>query len=112
MVVVREQAAPPALGDYIKNFARFLAGGKQRGFVREGLDTTMITGAIIDRIISQVLYGPSIEGAYGIDMSDPKYRMHWCTSDRDRGSRSSSAQVAAVPSRLQWGTSQNSSIMP
>jgi len=83
MVVVREQAAPPALGDYTENFARFLAEGKHRGFVRKGLDTTMITGAIIDRIISQVLYRPSIESAYGIDMSDSKYLMHWCTSNVD-----------------------------
>ncbi|NOX31133.1 MAG: TetR/AcrR family transcriptional regulator [Actinobacteria bacterium] len=83
MVVVREQAAPPALGEYIENFTRFLTEGKHRGFVRKGLDTTMITGAIIDRIISQVLHRPSIEGVYGIDMSDPKYLMHWCTSNVD-----------------------------
>ncbi|MFT7650147.1 MAG: hypothetical protein ACI8Y4_004913, partial [Candidatus Poriferisodalaceae bacterium] len=83
MVVAREQAAPAALGDYIESFARFLEEGKQRGFVRQGLDIAMITGAIIDRIISQVLFIPSIDDFYGVDVSDPSYRRHWSTSNVD-----------------------------
>jgi AcrR family transcriptional regulator len=83
MVVVREQAAPPALGDYIESFARFLDEGKQRGFVRQGLDIAMITGAIIDRIISQVLFIPGLDDFYGIDVSDPSHRRQWCTSNVD-----------------------------
>lgn len=38
---------------------------------------------IIDRIISQVLYITGIKGAYGIDVSDPKYRKRWCASNMD-----------------------------
>ena len=43
----------------------------------------MITGAITDRIISQVLFLPSIDEFYGIDVSDPSHRRQWCTSNVD-----------------------------
>lgn len=82
-VVVREDASPPALGDYTDTFVKFLEHAKQQGLVRKGLDPTMVTGAILDRIINQVLYIPGIKGAYGVDVTDPKYRERWCASNVD-----------------------------
>lgn len=82
-VVMREDASPQALVDYTDTFVQFLDQGKQHGLVREGLDTTMITGAILDRIINQVLYIPGLSQAHGIDVTDPGYRQRWCTSNVD-----------------------------
>lgn len=82
-VVMREDASPQALVDYTDTFVQFLDQGKQHGLVREGLDTTMITGAILDRIINQVLYIPGLSEAHGIDVTDPGYRERWCASNVD-----------------------------
>jgi len=82
-VVMREDASPPALVDYADTFVRFLDDGKQHGLVREDLDTTMITGAMLDRIINQVLYIPGLSRAHGVDVTDPDYRQRWCASNVD-----------------------------
>lgn len=82
-VVMREDASPQALVDYTDTFVQFLDQAKQHGLVREGLDTTMITGAILDRIINQVLYIPGLSEAHGIDVTDPGYRERWCASNVD-----------------------------
>ncbi len=82
-VVMGEDASPQALVDYTETFVQFLDRGKHDGLVRESLDTTMITGAILDRIINQVLYIPGLSEAHGIDVTDPDYRERWCSSNVD-----------------------------
>ena len=83
MVVVREQADPPALTQYMKRFTEFLDQGKKKGFVRKELDTQMVTGAMLDRISNQVQFAPWIKRNYGIYLSDPEYKKRWCTSNLD-----------------------------
>lgn len=82
-VVVREDTSPTVLGDYADTFVAFLDEGKRRGLVREGLDTSMVSGVILDRVINQVLYIPSIMAAHGADISDPVYRTRWCAANVD-----------------------------
>ncbi|MFT5565041.1 MAG: AcrR family transcriptional regulator [Myxococcota bacterium] len=82
-VAVREDASPAALGDYADTFVAFLDEGKRRGLVRAGLDTSMLSGVILDRVINQVLYAPGIKAAHGVDISDPIYRTRWCAANAD-----------------------------
>jgi AcrR family transcriptional regulator len=80
-VVVREDASPAVLGDYTDTFVAFLDEGKRRGLVNEGLDTSMVSGVILDRVFNQVLYAPGIKAAHGVGISDPIYRKRWCAAN-------------------------------
>jgi len=82
-VVVREDASPAVLGNYADTFVAFLDEGKRRGLVREGLDTSMVSGVILDRVINQVLYTPGIKAAHDVDISDPIYLKRWCAANVD-----------------------------
>ena len=84
MVVVREQADPPALLKYMGRFSEFLEEAKYNGFVREGLDTQLVAGALLDRLMNQVQFAPWIKRTYGIDLvTDHEYRKRWCQSNMD-----------------------------
>ena len=84
MVVVREQADPGALPEYMARFADFLEQAKKKGFVRKELDSNMITGFILDRILNQVQFAPWIKRNYGIDLlTDQEYKKRWCRSNLD-----------------------------
>jgi AcrR family transcriptional regulator len=84
MVVVREQANPEALPEYMARFASFLDRAKEMGFVREEVDSDMITGFLLDRILNQVQFAPWIKRTYGTDLlSDPEYKQRWCRSNLD-----------------------------
>ncbi|MFT6145677.1 MAG: AcrR family transcriptional regulator [Myxococcota bacterium] len=83
MVVVREQADPPALIQYMNHFTAFLEQAKQKGFVRNELDVEMVTGVMLDRISNQVQFAPWVKRNYGTDLSDPEYKKRWCASNLD-----------------------------
>ena len=84
MVIVREQANPEALPEYMARFASFLDRAKEMGFVREEVDSDMITGFLLDRILNQVQLAPWIRRTYGTDvLSDPEYKQRWCRSNLD-----------------------------
>ncbi len=83
LVVAREQADPPALVEYMTRFTDFLEDAKARGFVRRGLETRMVAGALLDRIANQVQFAPWIKRNYGADISDPEYKKRWCASNLD-----------------------------
>ena len=84
MVVVREQADPGALPEYMSRFAAFLEEAKKTGFVRNELDSDMITGFMLDRILNQVQFAPWIKRNYGIDLlTDADYKKRWCKSNLD-----------------------------
>ncbi len=84
IVVVREQADPGALPEYMARFASFLEQAKMKGFVREDVDSDMITGFLLDRILNQVQLAPWIKRNYGTDLLvDPEYKQRWCQSNLD-----------------------------
>jgi hypothetical protein len=84
MVVIREQADPEALPEYMARFASFLDRAKEMGFVREEVDPDMITGFLLDRILNQVQLAPWIKRNYGTDvLSDPEYKQRWCQANLD-----------------------------
>ena len=82
MVALREQADLEALIDYQKKLVTFLEQAKLAGFVRTELDSEMITGAMIDRIINQVQFAPWIKRNSGVDvLTDKDYQQRWCQSN-------------------------------
>ena len=82
MVALREQADLEALIDYQQKLATFLEQAKLAGFVRTELDSEMITGAMIDRIINQVQFAPWIKRNSGVDvLTDKDYQQRWCQSN-------------------------------
>jgi AcrR family transcriptional regulator len=84
LVVVREQADPEALPEYMAGLASFLARAQAKGFVREGIDLDMITGFFLDRMLNQIQHAPWIKRNYGTDLlSDPDYKQRWCRSNLD-----------------------------
>jgi AcrR family transcriptional regulator len=84
LVVLREQADPEALPEYMSRFTRFLERAKEKGFVRDEIDPEMITGFLLDRVLNQVQLAPWIKRNYGTDLlSDPDYKQRWCQSNLD-----------------------------
>lgn len=47
------------------------------------LDTQMLTGALLDRIVNQVQFAPWIKRNFGTDVADPEYKRRWCASNVD-----------------------------
>ena len=68
MVVVREQADREALPEYMARLAAFLERAKEHGVVRDEVDSEMITGLFLDRILNQVQLAPWIKRNYGTDL--------------------------------------------
>lgn len=84
LVVVREQADPEALPEFMSRFADFLDRSKRLGFVRPEVDSEMITGFLLDRILNQVQLAPWIKRNYGLDLlTDTDYKQRWCRSNLD-----------------------------
>lgn len=84
MVMLREQKDLKQLDAFQTAFVAFLDEAKRQGIVREGLDTVMISGAMLDRIISQVQFAPWIKRKIGVDAaSDDAYRQRWSRSNVD-----------------------------
>lgn len=84
LVVVREQADPSALREYMERFVEFLEQSKKKGFVRKEVDSEMITGAMHDRVLNQVLFAPWIKRSFGIDvLADATYKRRWCNANLD-----------------------------
>ncbi len=84
MVILREQPNPPALVEYMERFSKFIEQAKEKGFVRSELDSEMVTGFLLDRILNQVQFAPWLKKIYGFDLhGDPEYKERWCASNLD-----------------------------
>ncbi len=84
MVVFREQAELEILAAFQGRLVEFLNEAKAAGLVRVDLDTDMISGAVLDRIVSQVQFAPWIQKTTGIDIkTDADYRTRWCRANAD-----------------------------
>ena len=84
VVVVREEVDTQGMQDYSQAFAEFLERAKRKGFVRQELDSEMITGAILDRILNQVSFAPWVKRVHGVDiLTDDEYQKRWCKANLD-----------------------------
>lgn len=84
VIAVREQAELPAIRDYMACLVDFIEQAKQQGIVRPELDASMITGAMLDRILNQVHFAPFIHKTFGVDvLTDREYQQRWCQANLD-----------------------------
>lgn len=84
MVVLREQPELSTLVRYQATLVSFLETAKSDGLIRESVDTSMISGFLLDRVISQVQFMPWIKKTSGLDVAaDADYRHRWSTANVD-----------------------------
>ena len=84
MITIREQQSPQALIAYMAGFKTFIDIGIEKGFARKELDSQMITGFILDRIVNQVRFAPWVRNEFGTDiLNDKGYLKRWCKSNVD-----------------------------
>lgn len=83
-VVIREQFIFEAFETYNLKLIEFLESAKKLGIVREKLDTAMLTGLILDRLGSQILYATWIKETSGENvMDDSPYKKRWLSANID-----------------------------
>lgn len=84
MITIREQQSPKALIAYMAGFKYFIDSGIDKGFARKELDSEMITGFILDRIVNQVQFSPWVNDEFGTDiLNDQSYLRRWSQSNVD-----------------------------
>ena len=62
---------------------QFLKKAADKEIVNKKLDLSFVTGAFMDRIFVQVIYGKQIKNIHGVDINDPTYRKKWIESNLD-----------------------------
>ena len=84
MITMREQISPKSLIEYMAAFKSFIEVSKEKGFARKTIDSGMITGFLLDRIINQVQFAPWIEKQFGTDILKNKdYLKRWSEANVD-----------------------------
>ncbi len=84
VIILRENIDMDAFADYQKQFIWFLKKAQSKKYVLKGVDPEMISGIVLDRFISQVLYAQKIKDTFGCDIiNDEKYRRKWLKSNVD-----------------------------
>ncbi len=84
MVVLREQPELSTLARYQATLVAFLDTAKTDGLIRESVDTSMISGFLLDRVVSQVQFMPWIKKTSGLDVAtDAEYRHRWSKANVD-----------------------------
>ena len=84
MITIREHQTPNALLEYMAGFKVFIDIGIDKGFARKELDSAMITGFILDRIVNQVQFSPWVNDEFGTDiLNDQSYLKRWSQSNID-----------------------------
>ena len=83
-VLMRHDIDADAMTELIGKFVDFLERSQAKGFVRTELDCLMISGCLMDRMVTQVLFAPDIKRHTDHDLlGDPVYRERWCRANLD-----------------------------
>lgn len=86
LIALREfEQLPPdtddsALSELMKvnnSLSNFVQKAKDRGFVREDVDTSIVAGTLLDRLINQARYAHTHGHFFGVTSLDPEYRAYW-----------------------------------
>lgn len=57
--------------------SQYIQLGKTQGFVRKNVDTDIVAGTLIDRLINQARFAHTHERYYAVTTLDPTYRAYW-----------------------------------
>ncbi|WP_114284395.1 TetR/AcrR family transcriptional regulator [Candidatus Halocynthiibacter alkanivorans] len=60
-----------------RSLSNFIQKAKDRGFVRESVDTGMVAGTLLDRLINQARYAHTHLQFFSVTSLDPEYRAYW-----------------------------------
>ena len=83
-VAIREQAELPPMREYMERFGEFIESAREQAIVRQELDWSMISGAMLDRILNQVHFAPFIKKTFGIEvLTDREYQRKWSKANLD-----------------------------
>jgi AcrR family transcriptional regulator len=84
MITIKELQSPKAIIAYMAGFKAFIDIAIKKGFARKELDSEMITGFMLDRIVNQVQFAPWINDEFGFDsLNDKNYLKRWSQSNVD-----------------------------
>jgi len=79
-----EQLPPQSDGSAIRELieinrtlSNFVQKAKDQGFVREDVDTGIVSGTLLDRLINQARYAHTHEQFFSVTSLDPEYRAYW-----------------------------------
>ena len=59
------------------SLSNFVQKAKDKGFVREDVDTGIVSGTLLDRLINQARYAHTHEQFFSVTTLDPEYRAYW-----------------------------------
>ncbi len=59
------------------SLSNFVQKAKDKGFVREDVDTGIVAGTLLDRLINQARYAHTHEQFFSVTTLDPEYRAYW-----------------------------------
>lgn len=72
-----DDSALSELMEVNNSLSKFVQKAKDRGFVREDVDTTMVAGTLLDRLINQARYAHTHGHFFGVTTLEPEYRAYW-----------------------------------
>ena len=59
------------------SLSNFVQKAKDQGFVREDVDTDIVSGTLLDRLINQARYAHTHEQFFSVTSLEPEYRAYW-----------------------------------
>ena len=86
LIVLREfEQLTPEKGDIAirdpigvnRALSEFIQNAKELGYVREDVDTGIVAGTLLDRLINQARYAHTHEQLFNVTSLDPEYRAYW-----------------------------------
>lgn len=81
-VVNRHEIHSKAMINLNKKFVSFLHSSQQKGYIQNGLEPELISGFLIERLSTQILYAQQISSTYNQDIiGDLEYRSKWTRSN-------------------------------
>ncbi len=81
-VIMKHDVAAPAMEKLVQKFVIFLSNSQSSGFVQRGFQPDLVSGFLMDRLASQVLYADQIKKGSGHDLfGDVDYRKRWVKSN-------------------------------
>lgn len=82
LVVQKHQTKSTAMSNLLGKFVQFVAKAQNNGFVQTDIEPELMSGFLMDRLATQVLYAPLIAEYSGYDLiGDPDYRARWVQSN-------------------------------
>ena len=81
-VIKRHEVDATAMTELNEKFVRFLSISQHKGFMQKTIEPEMISGFLMERLATQVLYAPQIAKYSQYDIiGNPEYRARWTRSN-------------------------------